>query len=175
MAITGIAAIAIKLGAPLLAELFKRKGGSSGKVAGKVIERLAGELGVEPTPAAIEREYANNPKAVSTVFENIETDLGAVAEAASKATISYHDLIKGDRDSLSLLNRIWRPVNGLLFGLEVATIVFVVCVKIYVGDVETLGAVKPLYAFLGTILGTHAGVVGVYVWRRTDEKRAGVA
>lgn len=175
MAIPVLVGLAVKLGAPLLAEIFKRKGGTAGKMAGNVIERLAGDLGVDPTQAAIEQAYADNPDAVKTVVEKIETDLAALAEAASKATISYHDLIKGDRDSLSLLNRIWRPLNGVLFGLECAAIVFVVCIKIYVGEVATLQALAPLYGFIGSVLTIHAGVVGVYVWKRTDEKRSGVA
>ncbi len=170
MALPAIAGIALEIGLPVLTAIFERKGSASSIVASRTLVALAEVLGVEPTEKAIIDKFEAAPEEVTTVFRQVEEDMAEIAEAAADATKSYHDILKDDRDSPSILNRIWRPFNGLVFGCEVALIVGVVSAKILDGDVATLNALQPLYAFLGTILGTHAGVVGVYVWRRSDEK-----
>lgn len=170
MALPAIAVLAIKIGAPILANVLSRRGGVAGSIAGETIETIAEKLDTEPTEEAIASAYEHRPEKTAEVFKQVETDFARMAEAAAEANQSYHGLLAGDRDSLSLLNRLWRPFNGFMFALEIAAIVGTVAVKIAQGDVQTLTALQPLYAFLGTILGTHAGVVGAYVWRRTDEK-----
>ena len=167
--------LAKEIGAPILAKILRRKGGKVGALAGEAIETIAGRLGVEPTEKAIVAEYDRRPDEVTTVVREIEEKIGEMARAAADATVSYHRTLDGDRDSASVLNRIWRPLNGIAFGVEVMAIVGAAVLKIVQGDVATLTAIQPLYTFLGTVLGAHAGVVGVYVWRRTDEKMRGQA
>ena len=172
MSATGtiLAGAALKYGAPILAELLKRKGGKGGAIAGTAIKTIAEKLGTEPTQKAVADKFREDPETVGEVMRSVNEDLAAMAGHASDATKSYHQLVLGDSQSKSLLNRIWRPVNGLLFGLEVSFIIFVVGAKIWNNDANTLLALKDLFMFIGTVLGTHAGVVGVYVWGRTTEK-----
>lgn len=170
MALPALAALAFDIGAPIIGNLLRRSGGPTGEIAASTIEKIADQLGTEPNEEAIMQHHERRPDDVASVLRGINGDLARMAEAASDANQSYHRLLKGDRDSVSLLSRAWRPFNGFAFGLEAVLIVVTVCVAIWRGDADTLKALQPLYAFLGTVLGAHASVVGVYVWRRTDEK-----
>lgn len=162
--------IATELGVPIIASILRRRGGRAGQIASTTIEAVAQQLGTEATADAIVARYEADPENTRAAFQKVESGMEELATAASEATQSYHELLAGDRDSQSLLNRLWRPVNGFLFGAEVFAIVLTVVVVIWRGEVDTIRALQELWSFLGTILGAHAGVVGVYVWRRSDEK-----
>ena len=95
-----IAAIALKLGAPLVAEILRRKGGRGGKIAGKVITDISAGLGAEPKEEAIVEAYKDRPAEVTEVITRVEQDLAEIARTATEATISYHRLIGSDRDAI---------------------------------------------------------------------------
>ncbi|WP_417691530.1 hypothetical protein [Roseibium sp.] len=174
---TPLAMIALDVGARALSKILRQHGGRAGTIAADVAEaavrQVAGTLGIEPTEEAIAAKYDSEPEAVSDAFKSVEQDLGPIAQAASEATQSYQRLIKGDRSSPSLLTRIWRPLNGILFALSCLALVLSFCFLMLKGDVQTIANASIAYGFLGTVLGTWAGVVGVYVWRRSDEKTSG--
>lgn len=170
MSAAALVAIAADIGAPIIAKILRSRGGRAGQIAGRTIEAVARQLGTEPSAEAIATRYEEDPENTTAALRTVENGLAELGKAASEATQSYHELLAGDRNSQSLLNRLWRPVNGFLFGIEVFAIVATVVVVIWRGEVDTIRALQPLWSFLGTILGTHAGVVGVYVWRRSDEK-----
>lgn len=171
--------IALTVGAPILANVLRRQGGAAGGIAADVAETavksLADQLGVEPTEDAIAAKFETDPYEVTEAIKTVNADLGEVARAASDATQSYHRLIEADRESPSLLTRIWRPLNGVLFAFSCVALVLSFCWLMVKGDVATISGAAVAYGFLGTVLGTWAAVVGVYVWRRTDEKTARAA
>lgn len=173
---TPFAAIALQVGASAITGLLRRRGGEAGKIAADVADntvvRVAQSLGVEPTEEAISDLWDKDPDAVTEAVHEVDAEIGEMARAASEATQSYHDLIMEDRESSSLLTRIWRPLNGVLFALSCLALVMSFCYLMLTGDVQTIANASIAYGFLGTVLGTWAGVVGVYVWRRTDEKKA---
>ncbi|WP_029061317.1 hypothetical protein [Labrenzia sp. DG1229] len=174
---TPFAAIALQVGATAISGLLRRRGGEAGKivadVADNTVVRVAQSLGVAPTEQAISDLWDKDPSAVTEAIHQVDAELGEMAKAASEATQSYHDLIKEDRESASLLTRIWRPLNGVLFAWSCLALIMSFCYLMMTGDVQTIANASVAYGFLGTVLGTWAGVVGVYVWRRTDEKKAG--
>ncbi|ADZ70102.1 hypothetical protein [Polymorphum gilvum] len=172
-------AIALDIGANVLAKVLRQHGGAPGGIAADVAETavrsIANQLGVEPSEQAIAERYAQDPQAVRQAVTAVDADLGAVAQAASEAVRSYHGVLLADAKSDRLLNRIWRPLNGILFALACFALVGSFCRLMYIGDTATIANASVAYGFLGTVLGTWAGVVGVYVWRRSDEKCRGHA
>ncbi len=173
-----LATIALQVGAPLLAELFKRKGGAGGKIAGGIVETIAGELNVEPTPKAIKEIYDKNPTLVEPVLHKVEADLGVMAEAASKTMMSYHDLLEGDRNSDSFVNRTWRPLVGYSFAFcssAVIAVIVKVLWKLADGVVIDLTNGVVLIGLVVPVLTLMAGVTGYFGHRRSIEKQAGVA
>jgi len=177
--VTPLAVIALDVGASALSKILRQHGGRAGTIAADVAEaairQVADTLGVEPTEEAIAARYESAPEVVSEAFQAVEQDLGPIARAASEATQSYQQLMAGDRASPSMLTRIWRPLNGILFALSCLALVLSFCILMLKGDVQTIANASVAYGFLGTVLGTWAGVVGVYVWRRSDEKTSGGA
>ena len=173
-----LAAIALKLGLPLVVELLNRKGGKGGEIAGKVVTSIAEGLGVDANEEAIVDKYNSDPQIVETVMRTVETDYAAIARASADATISYHGLIADDRNSLSLVTRIWRPMNALFFGFEclglMAVIIKVVWHLANGGSVDLSGAAV-LVGLVIPMLTLQAGVTGYYVHRRSLEKLDGTA
>lgn len=171
--------IALTVGAPILANVLRQRGGAAGSVAADMAETavrsVANQLGVEPTEEAIAAKFDEDPHAVSEAVMAVNSDLGTVAQAASDANQSYHQVLLGDAQSEKLLNRIWRPLNGILFALAAFALILSFCRLMWIGDTQTIANAAVAYGFLGTVLGTWAGVVGVYVWKRSDEKKSGAA
>ena len=175
---SGLAGLAIDFGADFLGNLLRRrgkKGGVGSDIADAAVKSIAKKLGVEANDAVIQDTIRQNPEMGGRILREVNTDYGKMAEAASAATRSYHRVLISDNDSASHLTRLWRPFCGYLFGLEVASIIFAVVYTIIQGNSDVLINLQPLWAFLGSVLGTHAGVVGVYVWRRSEEKMVGAA
>lgn len=173
-----LAGLALDLGADFLGRLLRnrgKKGGVGADIADAAVKSIAKKLGVEASDEAISDAIEKSPKAGARILREVSADYSKMAEAASAATRSYHRVLLSDNDSPSYLTRLWRPFCGYLFGLEVASIIFAVVYVIVRGNVDVLINLQPLWAFLGSVLGTHAGVVGVYVWRRSEEKMAGSA
>lgn len=171
--------IALNVGAAALSQILRRMGGQHGELAADVaqtaVTSIATKLGVEPTEDAIAAHFEEDPNTVTEALKSVDADLAAVAQAASDATQSYHQILQADAKSDKLLNRIWRPLNGILFAFSCTALIVCFCKLMWSGDHQTIANAAVAYGFLGTVLGTWAGVVGVYVWRRTDEKKAGTA
>jgi len=173
-----LGAIALKFGLPIVVELLNRKGGKSGAMAGKVVSSIAEGLGVAPREQSIVEKYKAEPRKVETIMRKVETDFAEIARATADATISYHALIAGDRNSSSLVTRIWRPMNALFFGVEclglMAVIIKVVWSLADGGSIDLTGA-GVLVGLVIPMLTLQAGVTGYYVHRRSIEKMDGTA
>ncbi|WP_346915072.1 3TM-type holin [uncultured Roseibium sp.] len=176
---TPLIGIALDVGATVLGKVLRQRGGAAGTVAADIadtaVRSIANTLGVEPTEEAIADHFEKDPYATTEAIRTVNADLGAMAQAASDAVQSYHRVIAADAQSEKLLNRIWRPLNGILFAVACFALVLSFVRLMWVGDVQTIANASVSYGFLGTVLGTWAGVVGVYVWKRTDEKKASAA
>jgi hypothetical protein len=143
-----------------------------------VIGTIADKLGVAPTPEAIEEAYEANPTHVEEVVRTI--DEGEIAQAHSDMMQSYHALAKGDQTGKERVTRLWRPICGitLAFGAGLTFIcsnVALILVVLMGTEGLDLNQVMPLIALNGSALGVLSGVVGVAVYQRTQEKKAGVA
>lgn len=157
------------LGLPVLTKILQ---GDKAGAIDTVVKRVADELGV-PDAQAIENFVTTDPENVGQILQTIEADYAEIARAASDATVSYHTILNADQKSESILARSWRPLNGILFGFECAGLVaaFIFCMA--TDRVDVIATASSTFGFLGTVLTAHAGVVGVYTWRRTTEKTAG--
>ena len=177
--LTPLAGIALQLGAGALSNILRGRGGAAGRVAAELADSAVGmvaeKLGVEPTETAIDAAFRADPVRSANVIAEVDRDLTELAKAASDATQSYHEVLKADAASKSLLARIWRPLNGIAFAVECLVLITVFCVLMLRGDTSTILSSAGAFGFIGTILTAQAAVVGVYVWKRSDEKRAGAA
>ncbi|MEO4040238.1 3TM-type holin [Hoeflea sp. CAU 1731] len=164
--------ILLSVGAPILAGILKAKGGKGGAIAGEVLETVAGKLGTDATPQAIEEAYNADPEVFTKTVRTIETDYAAIARAGAEAHLAYIELVKADRDSADLLTRIWRPLNGFLFPVGCLIIVATVCVML-LSRIPVDASVLPLIGIVVPVMTAWAGVVGYYVGQRTKEKTTG--
>lgn len=170
--IATIAGLALKFGAPFLADLLRSKvPGVAGKALGKIAERL----GTDEDPIAVERAIPTRPD----VFQEVETQdhaylVDLMREETEQLRI-LHDTMEGERDSKSLLQRAWRPFNGFLFGIACLCLIITVCHVVWAQKVPDADAIAPILALIGPVITAWAGVVGWIAHRRTHEKIAGVA
>lgn len=148
--------------------------GPAGKVAGKVI---ADALGVDAEPEIVSREIdARGDEAWDTIKE---------AEASVEMQKAYSDFMRaaatevGETMRMELaqgtpMQRLWRPVVGFVFAFNMAVLALTVAYAVVRQDVAVLTALISLSGFLVILISTHAAVVGVYVWKRTEEKESTV-
>lgn len=62
-----------QIGAPILKGIIeKHVGGKAGDLAGTVIDAVAGKIGVEAKPGAIEQAYENAPESVGKAIREVE-------------------------------------------------------------------------------------------------------
>lgn len=80
--------------------------------------------------------------------------------------MAYIELAKGDRDSVDLLTRVWRPMNGFLFSVGCLIIVAMVCVML-LPKIPVDASVLPLIDIVVPVMTAWAGVVSYYVGQRT--------
>lgn len=166
--LTGVAGQIVK---PLAKTLGERFGGRrGGAIAGQIVEAVADQIsGVDATPIADRSDAVVLAQIEAYVDQNI-----AEIEVLARTMEGYHETLLADAKG-DLIQRMWRPLNGILFALECLSLVWSFCYLMVSGQVETIQQAATAYGFLGTVLGTHAGVVGYYVHARRKEKEAGVS
>ncbi|MBB5754336.1 3TM-type holin [Prosthecomicrobium pneumaticum] len=174
IAAAGLAPLLVELGAPLLAGILRAKGGTG---AARVVEAVGAALGTGPAPDAIAERIRAAPDAAAAQVRTLETDRAAewaeLFRAVAAATEATAETMRSEAASASLLQRIWRPVFGLVYAAAFGAMALALVVKILAGAVETLGVLADVGGLLLGFYGMGASVLGVYVWRRTDEKRSG--
>lgn len=167
--------ILIAAGAPLLKEIIKDKvGGIGGQLAGGVIDSLADRLGVPATPEAIGRKIETDPDAAVIVREveaEVRQDLARIAEADRDIMLSYHRVLEADQKSEGWIQARWRGIFALVFTACFAGIVLTVCRAIWISQLVGIEAVGGL---LITLVLAGCAVLGVQVYQRSEEKKAGV-
>ncbi|SFT67252.1 Holin of 3TMs, for gene-transfer release [Pseudovibrio denitrificans] len=167
MALHALVPILISVGAPLLGELVSQVAGDpAGKIATNVVSKIAEGIGVDPTPEAIVTEFERDPEGVAPVIRAVEEeDKSYLVEMLS----SINTTMRAEAKARGLLTRIWRPIFGILFSV-VYFLLGLALIYVLVTAADPLAVLGVLSGFLVTYLLTGASVLGVYVWKRTDEK-----
>lgn len=143
--------------------------------AGGIVRELGNALGTEPTPGAIVARYKDNPDQVIAAAQEVESTDPTMWEALARTTEAVNQTMRSEQASKALFQRIWRPVFGLAFTLCFVLIAVAIVFPIFLGDAAMVAAVVNLTGLLTMFIGAGAAVLGVYVWKRTAEKQAGVA
>lgn len=170
--ITTIAGLALKYGAPILADILKSK---SPEIIDRAIDKVGDFLGTGNDPVAINNRLAREPDLVKTIeSENRDFFVELMREETEQLRI-VHETMAGERTSKSLLQRAWRPFNGFLFGIACFSLIVTVCHVVWAQKVPDADAIAPILALIGPVITAWAGVVGWIAHRRTHEKMAGVA
>lgn len=168
-----LAGIAARVGAPLVAKMLRDNvGGMAGEIAGSVVEQVAGQLGVAPTEDAVTAAYRQSPEAFGAALRQVEEDN---AEHWAAMVAQVNETMRAEQTSSSLLQRIWRPVFGLVFSLSFAGTILTLMRAIWTSDVAAINAFASMAGFLIFAFSTGAAVLGVYVWQRSAEKKEGAA
>lgn len=163
-------------GAPVLKSIVEKSiGGIGGKLAGAAIDALAEALGTQATPEAIETEIRTNPtkaaEKIRTVESEFKTDLSRIAEANRDVMRGYQEVLLKDAATEGWLASRWRPIFALAFTVCFVMIAVTVCRGIWIGQLQGVEAVTGL---LITMLAAGCAVLGVQIWQRSEEKKAGV-
>jgi hypothetical protein len=167
--------ILVAAGAPLLKEIIANKMGEvGGKLAGGVIDTLAERLGVPATPEAIGAKVERDADAqviVREVEAEVRQDLARIAEADRDIMLSYHRVLESDQKAEGWIQARWRGIFALVFTACFAGIVLTVCRAIWISQLTGIEAVGGL---LITLIIAGCAVLGVQVYQRSEEKKAGV-
>lgn len=167
--------ILIAAGAPLLKEIIQSKlGGVGGQMAGAVVDTLAERLGVLANPEAVGAKIesdVNAPVVVRQVEAEVRQDLARIAEADRDMMLSYHRMLEGDQKSEGWIQARWRGIFALAFTACFVGIVLTICRAIWIGQLTGIEAVAGL---LITLVVAGCAVLGVQVYQRSEEKKAGV-
>jgi hypothetical protein len=160
-----------EIGAPILKNLVQRSlgDGTAGVVATTVIDTVSGRLGIDPTADAIVEAYQQNPKAVCEVVRSYDKEYVAMVKEGAKTHREYLDLLREDQQSDSPLSRVWRPLNGVLFGAECALVIITAAIVV-MAQIPISDNLIPIVGLVVPVMTVHAGVVGYYVGQRTKEK-----
>lgn len=170
-----LTSILVAAGAPLLKEIIQSKvGGVGGHLAGSVIDSLAERLGTSPTPEAVGEAIQKDtaaPEIVRQVEAEVRQDLARIAEADRDIMLSYHRVLESDQKAEGWIQARWRGIFALVFTACFAGIVITICRAIWVSQLIGIEAVGGL---LITLVLSGCAVLGVQVYQRSEEKKAGV-
>ena len=178
--VTGaLAGVAIRAGAKLVGTLLRAKGGAAGGVAAEMVDKIAGELGVEADPGAIVEAHRAAPDKVEAAIRDVEAaNMKPIADAlAAEADImaTIGETMRAEAASTSLLQRIWRPLHALELTLECpfwAWKLFTLFTPQPAGTIIPVVSASALIVLYFTL---RFAVVGVYTGGRSFEKAAGKA
>lgn len=163
--------ILLSAGVPIAQKLISRAiGEDMAELADPVIHAVAAELGIQPTVENIVEQHKLMPRTVEAAFQVAEREnapdwQGIIAEV--NATM------RAEHNARGLLTRIWRPLFGLLFGVVFAAM-GAAMIYIMVTDENSSAALAQNAGLLIAWISAGAAVVGVYVHKRSEDKRLGV-
>jgi len=168
-----------KRGASKLAAILL-DGPAAETVAGPIVERIFSEFEIplgqgEEMVAKIDDLLARDGDRVGEILDDVtRTNTGEWVELWKMQVQAVNDTIREEQTGKSVLTRIWRPVFGLGF-----TAVYVLLGLSFVTTILTaenpLNGLVNLSGLIMAFVGSGAAVLGVQVWSRGEEKKAGVA
>ena len=166
----------IAAGAPVLKSVIERAiPGIGGKIAGLAIDELAKRLGTPATEDAIRSRIETGGPEATEIVRHVESefreDLSRIAEANASVMRGYQEVLLKDASSEGWLAQRWRPIFAVAFTVCFVAIVLTICRAIWIGQLTGIEAVSGL---LITMVFAGCAVLGVQVWQRSEEKKAGV-
>jgi len=165
-----IAGPLIKAGATTLGTIIGGPGGAAiGAAVGPV---LAEALGIPATPDAVAGAAVADPAALRAVEVDRAIELRAAIEKAQTEQIKIvNETMLAEMKSEDWISRLWRPAFGLSFCLVWTLHGLAIGHALFLRQYDIVARIPDLTVFYGVA----GAVVGVYAWRRSDEKLAGVA
>lgn len=168
-----------KRGASKLAAILL-DGPAAEAVAGPIVDRvfaefeLAAERG-EDASADVDELLARDGDRIGELVDQVtRANTGEWVELWKIQVQAVNETMRGEQAGHSVLTRIWRPVFGLGF-----TAVYVLLGLSFVTAILTaadpLNGLVNLSGLIMAFVGSGAAVLGVQVWSRGEEKKAGVA
>lgn len=175
MKVAGLLPILSRVSAPLLQTLLMGGPDSARKKIGeRVVETLSHALDLDKTPEAILQAYEENPKKVTQTIERVEIekreDWIALLEQTLHAQALQSQTLQAEHTAPSLLTRLWRPLFGLVYAVAFLALSLSLVWAVLLSDVEAINALASLSGLLIALYGMGASILGVYVWKRSDEK-----
>jgi hypothetical protein len=165
-----IAGPLIRAGATTLGTVIGGPGGAAiGAAVGPI---LADALGVPATPEAVAGAAEKTPDAVRAVEVDRAIELRAAIEKAQTEQIKIvNETMLAEMKSEDWITRLWRPAFGFCFCLVWTVHGLAIGHALFLRQYDVIARIPDLTVFYGVA----GAVVGVYAWRRSDEKLAGVA
>lgn len=166
----------LQAGAPVLKSVVQKSiGGVGGLLAGAAIDALAEALRTDPTPEAVAQAIERDPVGAAPVVREVEQrftdEMARIAEANRDVMVGYQQVLLADARTESWLAQRWRPIFAIAFTFCFVLIAVTVCRGIWIGQLQGVEAVTGL---LITMLAAGCAVLGVQIWQRSEEKKAGV-
>lgn len=158
-AATWLGPILLEAGADQLKKMLGD--GSASKIAGGIVDQIAGKLGVPPNADGILDAYKADPREVIQAVQEVDEHYAAIELARSETMRSQHQVQIAELGS-GLLARIGRPLNTIFFAGECAGLMISVCIIIVRGIPASLdiNSVAPLLAMVVPVLTIQAGIIG---------------
>lgn len=168
-----------KRGASKLAAILL-DGPAAEAVAGPIVDRLFSEFDIAPRQgedmvAKIDELLAGDGDRIGELVDDVtRVNAEEWGELWKIQIQAVNETMGEEQAGRSVLTRIWRPVFGLGF-----TAVYVLLGLSFVTTILTaedpLNGLVNLSGMIMAFVGSGAAVLGVQVWSRGEEKKAGVA
>ncbi|KKB80774.1 hypothetical protein VW35_00750 [Devosia soli] len=169
----------IRAGAPVLKSVVEQQiGGVGGKIAGAAIDSLAEALGTEATGEAIAEKIDADPSSavvVQRVEQQFVQDMARIAEANRDAMVSYHQVLMLDANQEGILSKLWRPLFAIVFTVMFGMVGVTICWLMWTRQLGTLQQLGEVTTFLTFMFIAGCAVLGVQIYQRSEEKKAGVS
>ena len=164
-----------KAGAPILKSLLENAiGGIGGKIAGAAVDALAEALGTDATPDAVADYIETHPSEATPVVQQVETQMVKTLDIGVGDLSGYLEVLKADQQSEGILSRIWRPLFAVMYTFLFAMQIVTVCWLMWTRQWGTLQELGDIVTFLTFMNVAALAVLGIQVWKRTEEKKSGV-
>ena len=169
----------VKSGASKLAEKLLDSP-AAGSIAGPIVDRVFEEFGLaadapEPIDGAVDDLVARHGNRVGEIVEDVARDNNAQWVELWKTQVrDVNQTMRSEQHARSVLTRIWRPVFGLGFTAVYVLLGISLAVSILTSG-DPLNGLVNVSGLIMAFVGSGAAVLGVQVWSRGEEKKAGAA
>lgn len=166
----------VKVGAPVLKGIIENAvGGIGGKIAGAAIDALAEALGTPATPDAVATAIETDPVTTGPLVQQVEAQTVKTLDVGTGDLSDYLALLREDQKSEGILSRLWRPLFALVYTVVLMPIqIITVCWLLWTRQLGTLAELGEITTFLTFMNVAALGVLGIQIWKRSEEKKAGV-